>query len=170
MNAETVHLREKIRRITDKWLSGGLPSREKLESTVISLDRWKQDHQVKGIWPNRRPLMATTTLDDGLGQGLQVIERYAAAAGLRVNQLGLLKKPDFIVEQCHRLQPDFLGLTILQLDSEDDLARVGHGKPPETVLIAGGPVFKFDPPMAQRCKVDYVAPNVAYFMDFLLRF
>ncbi len=60
-------------------------------------------------------------------------------------------------------------MTVLQLDSDDDLARVGHALPARTRLIAGGPVFKFDPDMADRCGIDYVAPSVAHFVAYLLR-
>jgi len=112
--------------------------------------------------------MLTATLDDGIGQGISLIERFAAAAGLEVQRIGLLQYPGFILERCHILQPAMLGLTVLQLDSDDDLAEVGLNRPVQTSIVAGGPAFKFDPEMGKRCRVDYIAPNVAYFINYLL--
>lgn len=148
-------------------MSHGLPSREVLDQTTAELNTWKQHHSVTGIWP-QRPLMLTTTLDDGIGQGLAIISQYAEVAGLQVQPLGLMQRPDHIIAACRQHRPAILGLTILQLDSDDDLASIGHNLPPGTALVAGGPVFKFDPEMAQRCSVTYMAASVAYFIDYLL--
>lgn len=168
MNNESDEFREKLGRISRKWISDGLPSRQKLESTAEALAQWKRDQQVSGIWPNR-PLMLTGTIDDGIGQGIQIIECYAKVMGLQVHRLGLLLNPDTIIYQCRQLQPDILGLTILQLDSDDALYKVGHNLPSKTRLITGGSVFKSDPDMASRCHVNYVASNVAFFINDLLK-
>ncbi len=167
MSAQRRILATKIGHICQKWMGQGLPSREGLEKIVVEFTAWKQKHQVTGIWSSQ-PLMLTATLDDGIGQGIEIIERFADMIGLQVQPLGLMQKPAAIVAACNQYQPDFLGLTVLQLDSDDDLAYVGHRLPTQTCLIAGGPVFKFDPQMAMRCRVDYAAPDVAYFMNFLL--
>jgi len=58
---------------------------------------------------------------------------------------------------------------MLQLDSEEELVSIAHRLPAGTCLIAGGPAFRHDPEMAQRCGVHYVAANVAYFIDYLLK-
>jgi hypothetical protein len=60
-------LRHKLRRVCDRWIAEGLPSREVLERTTDALERWKQSHQIVGIWP-LRPLLATATLDDGMAR------------------------------------------------------------------------------------------------------
>ena len=112
--------------------------------------------------------MLTATLDDGMGHGLALIERFAAVMGVSVSPLGLLIKPEAIIAACTQAKPDFLGLTVLQLDSDDDLARVSRNLPANTCLIAGGPAFRYDPEMAERCAVSHVAENVAYFIDFVL--
>ncbi|MBI5897150.1 MAG: hypothetical protein HZB24_14495 [Desulfobacterales bacterium] len=88
---------------------------------------------------------------------------------MQVIPLGLVRPADAIVAACLAHHPEYLGLTVLQLDSEEDLARVGHRLPAGTCLIAGGPAFRYDPEMALRCGVHYVAANVAYFIDFLLK-
>lgn len=167
MTAQFQPLRDKLGQISRQWISAGLPSHGELESTADALAQWKLDRAISGIWPYA-PLMLTATLDDGIGQGISIIERYAGVAGLEVQRIGLLQYPGFIVEKCHILKPALLGLTVLQLDSDDSLAEVGRNRPPHTAIIAGGPAFTFDPDMGERCQVDYVAPNVAYFLGYLL--
>lgn len=167
-NQGAEQLRQKLRRICDQWIAEGLPSREVLERSADELEQWKQRWQTVGIWP-LPPLLATATLDDGIGQGLAIIERYAEVVGLDVERIGLLQQPQTIIDTCHRRQPAFLGLTVLQLDSDDALARIGRSLPEHTRLIAGGPVFAFDSEMAARCNVDFVAADLAHFVDFLLR-
>ena len=149
------------------WTAQRGASRQDLDSAADELVRWKAIHRVGGLWP-RRPLMLTATLDDGIGQGLQIIHRYADILGMDILPLGLLQTPEAITAACRKHEPDFLGLTILQLDSDDDLCQVGHSLPSKTMLIAGGPVFKFDPEMAERCKVGYVAGDASCFIEFLL--
>ena len=161
-------LRDKLGNSSRSWIDDGLPSREGIEVTADRLDEWKRVNGVETIWP-RRPAMITATLDDGMGHGLTIIRRYAECMGLSVNHLGLLKKDVEILAACLQDPPDFLGMTVLQLDSDEALARVGHGLPESTQLIAGGPVFRFDEDMASRCNVSYVAKNVAYFIDYLLK-
>ena len=167
MTADFEIFKDKLGQISRHWISSGLPSRQALESTADDLEKWKRKRAIPGLWPDT-PLMLTATLDDGIGQGISIIERYAGLAGLEVQRIGLLQHPGFIVEKCHILQPALLGLTVLQLDSDDALAEVGRNRPDQTTIIAGGPVFKFDPGMGKRCRVDYVAPNVAYFLKYLL--
>ncbi len=168
MGDATLGLQGKLIQLSQVWISQGLPSHPDLESTADDLVLWKQVHQVNGLWAVR-PLMLTATIDDGLGQGLQIIQRYADVLGMDVIFLGLLQKPEDIVAACHRHEPDFLGLTVLQLDSDEDLCRIGRSLCSKTALIAGGPVFKFDPELAERCNVAYVAGNVACFIDYVLK-
>lgn len=168
MSPGSEELKKRLGLISQKWISEGLPSRQMVESTAEELTQWKRDHQISGIWRNR-PIIVTATIDDGIGQGIQIIENYAKVMGLWVVHIGLLQSSDTLIDQCQQLQPDFLGLTILQLDSDDTLCKVGHNLPSKTCLITGGPVFKFDPDMAARCNVDYVASNVGYFVDYLLK-
>jgi hypothetical protein len=161
-------LRQKLRRICDQWITGGFSSRQVLERAADDLEQWKQNHQIDGIWP-QRPLLATATLDDGIGQGLAIIERFAELVGLDVEPIGLLQPPRIIIDTCRQRQPAFLGLTVLQLDSDDALAMIGSSLPEQTRLIAGGPVFAFDPEMAVRCNIDFVAADLPRFLDYLLR-
>jgi hypothetical protein len=160
-------LRGKLQVLHRQWIRDGLPTRQQLENVAIELELWKKNNRVAGLW-DPRPCMLTATLDDGMGVGLAIIERYAAILGFYVIHLGLLQKKETIVDACLEHRPDFLGLTVLQLDSEDDLAYIGSRLPQRTKLIAGGPVFAFDPEMAGRCHICFVARDLAHFIDFLL--
>lgn len=151
-----------------EWIALGLPSRKKLETIADEWLFWKKKHKINGLWDDE-PLMLTATIDDGLGQGLQIIHHYAKVLGIRVLSIGLLQQPENILNACRKYQPEFLGMTILQLDSDDALFQIGHGLESKTCLIVGGPVFKFDRELAERCKVDFVANNVAYFIDYFLK-
>lgn len=159
-------LRIQLQQISQPWRINGLPSAEAVEAEAVRLDNFKKEHKINGLW-DIPPLLVTATLDDGLGQGLSSIHRYAAIAGLNVHHLGLLQTADSIIRACQKLNPDFVGLTVLQLDTDEALAQIGHNLPPRTRLVAGGPAFTYDPEMASRCGVAYVARNVAYFIDFL---
>lgn len=160
-------LRNTLHQLCREWMTHGVPSSEGLDQTAEGLRAWKQQYGVSGIW-SKPLLMVTATIDDGIGQGIEIITRYAEIAGLQVQSLGLMQDPVHIIASCRQCRPAILGLTILQLDSDEALAHIGHNLPSDTVLVAGGPVFKYDPEMAQRCGVTYAAANVAYFIKFLL--
>ena len=160
-------LKERLQQISRRWIEDGLPVRDEIMASATALEEWKRRRQVQGLWPVP-PLMITSTLDDGLGQGLALIERFAAIMGITVDKMGLLQKPQDIVSRCRSQKPDFLGLTVLQLDSDDDLAWIGNNLPAETCLIAGGAAFRLDPDLAHRCRVEFVAKDVAHFIDFMV--
>ena len=122
-----------------------------------------------GLWDNP-PLMITATLDDGLGQGLEVIRMFSETAGLEIIDLGLLVTPEKIITACKKNNPDLLGLTVLQFDSEEDILMISKNLPSKTKIISGGPVFTADPEFARRTGIHFAAKNVAYFIRFLLRF
>lgn len=160
--------RQKIEALSQQWIDQGLPSREVLVSSATSLLQWRQQHRENTLW-STAPRLVTATLDDGIGQGIDMINLFARVMGLEVTPLGLMLKPEIIMDVCRRHMPDYLGLTVLQLDSEDDLAAIGHQLAPQIRLIAGGPAFMYDKELALRCAVQYVAPNVAYFIDYVLK-
>ena len=122
-----------------------------------------------GLWDNP-PLMITATLDDGLGQGIEVIRMFSETAGLEIIDLGLLVAPEKIIAACKKNNPDLLGLTVLQFDSEEDISMISKNLPSKTKIIAGGPVFTADPEFARRTGVHFTAKNAAYFIRFLLQF
>ena len=160
--------REAVDRLATQWLSSGLPSRQEVDQAADRLLRLRDQLNIQGIWKSS-PVMVTATLDDGVGQGLTVIEKYAAAIGIRMVSLGLMQTPETIIAACQEYQPDYLGMTVLQFDSEDDLITIAEQLPPRTRIVAGGPVFSGDPEFAVRTRTHYAAKNVADFLRFMLR-
>lgn len=158
----------KLKQLCTDWMDRGLPSRQQIIAQAVSLDQWKQKNAIAGLWDTPVKLLSTT-LDDGIGQGIEIINLFSATMGIQVVFLGLVQSPEAIVSACRKILPDILGMTVLQQDSEDGLHLVGRSLPPKTRLIAGGAAFKYDPELAERCSVDYVAENVAYFIDYVLR-
>ena len=69
---------------------------------------------------------------------------------------------------CRDLEPMLLGLTVLQFDTEEDLAFIARNIPATTRIVAGGPVFKADPDLAKRAGIHRVADDAADFLKFLL--
>ena len=159
--------REAIDQLAKLWISSGLPSRQAVAQAAAQLIRLRNQLGIEGLWAPP-PLMVTATLDDGLGQGLEVIEAFAAAMGIRLVSLGLMQSPETITAACRRDQADYLGMTVLQFDSEDDLIRIAEKLPSQTRIIAGGSVFSADAEFAQRTGVHYAAKNVAYFLSYML--
>ncbi|MGA6926619.1 MAG: hypothetical protein WBY88_13100 [Desulfosarcina sp.] len=160
-------LREAVNRLTDDWLTGGPPSRQTLDQAAKEIVRLRARLNVNGVWQDP-PSMLTATLDDAIGQGLEVIEMFAAAIGMRLTRLGLMQSPAAVIDACRRHHPDYLGLTILQFDTEDDLLFIAGRLPDHTRIVAGGPVFAGDPEFAGRTGIHYAAKNVADFLRFML--
>jgi hypothetical protein len=168
LNSLKTELYRRLDRQSRQWAASGLPSRQALLTRAAQLAQWKQQQGVPGLW-TEKPLLLTATLDDGMGVGLDMIHRYADVLGLTLMPLGLLQAPAVIVDACQRYRPDFLGVTVLQPDSGDDLAFLGKHLPARTRLIAGGPAFRYDPELARRCGVHFVARDVGAFIAFMLQ-
>lgn len=167
MEESYLEFRCAVSHLAERWLINGLPSRQGLEEAAVELDRLREKLKVCGIWENA-PSMLTATLDDGLGQGLAIIERFASAIGIRLISLGVMQSPAVIVEACRQHRPEYLGLTILQFDSEDNLAYIASAIPGKTRIVAGGPVFSGDPGFAGRTGTHHAAKNVASFLRIML--
>jgi len=145
----------------------GPPTREVYLNAARELRLWRKERNHTGLW-TVPPLMVTATVDDGWGHGLEVIEKLADAVGIRVNPLGLLQAPAAIIEACRRMKPHFLGMTVLQFDSDDMVAEIIHGLPPFTRLVAGGAAFHYDPDFAARTGTHVVMKNGTAFLRFLI--
>lgn len=167
MNDAYKIFRDAVRETADGWLADGLPSRQVLEESAVRLLRLRQKLQIPGLWEHP-PCMVTATLDDGLGQGLAIIEQFADAIGVRLVSLGLLQPAAAIVNACRDEKPDFLGMTILQFDTEETLTTIAGQLPQKTRIVAGGPAFTGDPDFADRTGTHYAARNVAAFLRFML--
>lgn len=147
--------------------AGGKPSRTELSAAAEEMRQWKKARRLEGLWPTA-PLMVTATLDDAMGHGLDLIHSYADLAGLRIQALGLLQGAETISAACRELAPALLGLTVLQFDTEEDLALIARNIPVTTRIVAGGPVFKADPDLAGRAGIHRVASDAADFLKYIL--
>jgi len=165
--SDSERLSLKIREVLEILRQTAHPSRTFFTDEARKLLEWKDTHGISGLW-DEPPLMLTATVDDGWGHGLEVIRLYAAAAGVRVHHLGLLCTPEFIIEECLKHEPDILGMTVLQFDTEDALAMIREKIPVKTQIVAGGPLFRADPEFAHRCGIDVTAKDAAEFMSYLL--
>ena len=162
-------MRNAVIRMTREWIRQRKPSREDYLKGAQALATKRLESKRGGLWP-ASPLMLTATLDDGWGHGLDVIEALATAVGVRVCRLGLLQTPADIINACRREQPDLLGLTVLQFDSDEVLKRITANLPPRTTLIAGGAAFRYDAEFAERTGTHAVALDGVAFLQFLLDF
>ena len=143
------------------------PTREDYLDAAREFSRQREQGGLDGLWRNP-PLMVTATIDDGWGHGLQVVEALARAVGVEVHSLGVLQGSEAIVAACRRLRPRLLGLTVLQLDSDETVREIARGIPSETLLIAGGAAYLYDPDFAERTGTALVIPNGREFLRFLL--
>jgi methylmalonyl-CoA mutase cobalamin-binding subunit len=161
-------LLERIEAILTTWKDTGIPARASLHEIADGIIEWRNAVGIPGLW-EAPPLMVGATLDDGWGHGIQLILKFAEAMGVNTNFIGLLQPWEKIVAACRECQPDFLGLTVLQLDTEDDLMELRHHLPENIKIIAGGPVFTIDPELAERVGIDFVAKDAGAFMRLLLK-
>ncbi len=162
-------LRERLIDLISGWKDSGKPTRTGFQSAAEEIILWKKKNRISGLW-KIPPLFVTATIDDGWGHGIQLIQLWAKAMGMKVRSLGLLVKPEEIIRKCRRFHPEFLGMTVLQFDSEDDLVLITRNLPSKTRVIAGGPVFGADPDLAERAGIYFVAGNAAEFVAFMLNF
>jgi len=163
-----MRLKTVLTRLCRTWEARGLFSRNRVMVTGRQLMLWKQDRNIAGLWP-KPPVLATATLDDGMGMGLDLIELYAAVAGMRVERLDLLMEADDLVAACRKRPPDFLGLTVLREDAMDLLDTViGPAMPHATTILAGGPVFRLLPLSERKEKPYVILPDLAAFVRYVL--
>jgi methanogenic corrinoid protein MtbC1 len=162
-------LRERLIHLLSEWETIGRPTRTGFQSAAEKIIQWKKKNRISGLW-EIPPVLVTATIDDGWGHGLQLIGLWAKAMGFKVQSLGLLVSPEEILRKCLQIHPDFLGMTVLQFDTEDDLILIVRNLPSKTLVIAGGPVFSADPELADRIGVHFVARNAAEFIAYMLKF
>jgi hypothetical protein len=151
-----------------RWRDQGIPAREELLRLAEELGEYGSACHYEGLWGGHpTPLLVTATVDDGWGYGVEIINRYAQAMGLRTHFLGLLQAPETIVDYCQLQAPEWLGLTVLQFDSEEILEWISSRLPDQTRLVLGGPLFKVDPELAGRIGAACVARNIADFVELI---
>jgi hypothetical protein len=160
-------LQTAIRSLTDRWRRDGLPGPDALAAAARTLAELRESPGVIPLW-QRPPRFYTATLDDALGQGLAIIHCFADAVGLRRRHLGLTVPADTVIAACRADAPALLGMTVLQFDSETDLTRIRREIPKTTRMVCGGPLFKADPDLAERCGIDFIAKDAGAFLQYLL--
>jgi methylmalonyl-CoA mutase cobalamin-binding subunit len=160
-------VRDRVSEMLQDWSRQGKPTREDYLEGARKLEALRRQSEWGGLWP-RPPSMLTATLDDGWGHGLDIIEALAVSAGVTVHALGVLQSPATIVRACRDRQPDLLGLTVLQFDSDDALIHITRSLPPGTTLIGGGAAYLYDPEFAERTGTHAVARDGIGFLRFLL--
>jgi len=158
---------EEARSFLQRWKAEGVPPRWTLLKEADDLEERRQALGAQGLW-SFSPVLLTATLDDGWGHGLEVIHRFAEVLGVRIIPLGTLQTPQAIVDRCYEHLPDLVGLTVLQMDSEEGLAFVARHLPPSTRLMAGGPPFAIDPELASRTGVHCAARHAGDFLEAVL--
>jgi hypothetical protein len=161
--------RERLIHLLSEWEKNGIPTRTGFQSAAEEIIQWKKKNHISSLW-EIPPLFVTATIDDGWGHGLQLIHLWAKALGLKVQSMGLLLPAAEIISKCVKFQPDFLGMTVLQFDTEDDLILITKNLPSKTQVIAGGPIFSADPELAGRAGVHFVAKNASEFLAYMLKF
>lgn len=153
--------------VSELKASPGFSGSEILQTGRSMLAR-KKAGGVDGIFASP-PGMMTATLDDGIGQGLSLIHCFAELAGVRLIPLGLMQAPETVINECQRQQPDILGITVLQYDTEELLCSDIIPHLPETVqVIAGGPVFKTMDQAELSAKPYRVYNDAGAFLAYLL--
>jgi hypothetical protein len=167
MAPDTDRLEHKLMALMDQWRQSGLPGRNTLLETAEALRAWKQSAHLQGLW-KISPGLATATIDDAWGMGLDIIEAYAEVLGMSVMRIGLEVSSQTIISACHTYRPDYLGMTVLQFDTEEDLCMIGKAIPEKTKIIVGGPIFKSDPDLAKRAGIHFVAKDLPAFLQLFL--
>lgn len=160
-------MRDGVCDMLQDWARRGKPTREDYLNGARRLEVLRRQSEWGGLW-QKSPLMITATLDDGWGNGLDIIEALAASVGVTAHSLGVLQSPATIVQACRDRQPALLGLTVLQFDSDEALLRITRALPPVTTLIAGGAAYLYDPDFAERTGTHAVARDGMAFLRFLL--
>lgn len=165
-----IELADRLSKLLDTW-DRERPGRATLHAAADELIKWRRAENMPGLWA-RPPRMLGATLDDGWGHGIELILKFAKALGCETHFLGVLCPIDTIVEACKKETPDILGLTVLQLDTEEALKELGKKLSREfrrkIKLIVGGPVFTIDPELAGRVGIDVVARDAAHFIRHML--
>jgi len=160
-------LRVALGELSDNWRRNPMVSWTEMYQTGGQLLEWKQEKTISGLW-TKTPVMITATLEDGVGQGLKMIHLFSRVAGIDIVPLGLMQKETAIITACQKKAPDFLGMTILQFDSEERLSHMADKIPEATQIVVGGPIFNMMDREELSEKPYIVLNTVSDYIDFLL--
>jgi methanogenic corrinoid protein MtbC1 len=160
-------LRNILSEFSDTWRQNPTISWSEIYQIGEKLLERKTEEKIPGLW-EPKPTMITATLEDGVGQGLKMIRLFSVIAGIEIVPLGLMQTEEVIIEACTKQQPDFLGMTILQFDSEERLNHIIDHIPKEIQVVVGGPAFKLID-KEELLKKNYIVLNtVGAYLNYLL--
>ncbi len=143
-------------------------SRERLVSWAEKFIDYKKTRNFTGFFKTPQTML-TATIDDGLGMGIELISLYAKVAGIDIIKLGIMLSAEEIIEGCNRYMPDYLGLTVLQFDTQDELIKIADKIDKNIKIIAGGPVFSLNTNFLKESKVNYTAKNAPDFLRIIIK-
>lgn len=162
-----MRLGDRLQILVENWRALGLPSHSELLALADQIAT-EVPGSADGLWAPHRPLLLTATMDDGIGQGLQIVERYARLVGMRVQALGLNCSVNEIVMASQKASPQMIGLTVLQWDTLEEITALRRVLPETVALVIGGPIFRRHPLVALKSGVDAVAGGIGEFVEYLL--
>jgi methylmalonyl-CoA mutase cobalamin-binding subunit len=166
----TLNKKRQFKKYLYQWLEQSSThhnSREFLINSKKAIEQFMIVNAMDGLW-TKSPVLLTATLDDALGQGLDIIESFSIILGITIKRIGLMREPETIISICQKEEPDYLGMTVLQFDSENELQRISKEIPEKTCFIAGGPLFQRDANFARKCGIHETFKNVGEYIFFVL--
>jgi len=168
-NADILKLHKILTELVSTWNNNPTISWGHIYSIGEKLLVWKKQNNCKGLW-GKSPKMITATMDDGIGQGLKMIHLFSRVAGVELFQLGLMQSMETIIDACKNQHPHFLGMTILQFDTEEILNAIISKIPINIQILVGGPIFKKISESTLQNKKYIPFDNVCDYLNFLLHF
>jgi len=168
-NTDIFKLRKILNEFVNQWQNDPKISWTQIYHIGEKLLEWKTQKGIAGIW-KKSPKMITATMDDSLGQGLKMIHLFSRIAGIDIMPLGLMLSEETIIDACNNQFPDFLGMTILQYDTEKVLNSMIQKFPDKMNILVGGPIFKAIPRNELQNKKYISFNNVSNYLEFLLCF
>jgi methylmalonyl-CoA mutase cobalamin-binding subunit len=162
-------LRTILNELVNQWQNDPTVSWYQIYQVGEKLLAWKTQNRIAGIW-KQSPKMITATMDDAIGQGLKMIHLFSRIAGMDIEPLGLMQSKETIIDACNYQLPDFLGMTILQYDTEEILNTIIPQFPKKMCILVGGPIFKMIPENELQHKKYTSFNSICDYLNFLLQY
>ena len=166
-NADILKLHKILDEFVTSWQNDPTISWTHIYTVGEKLLAWKTQQNIVGLW-RHPPKMITATMDDAIGQGLKMIHLFSRVAGVEIIPLGLMQSKEAIIEACKNQHSDFLGMTILQFDTEEELNAIIQQIPERMEVLVGGPIFKVIPENELLNKKYIPCNSICDYLNFLL--
>jgi hypothetical protein len=168
-NADILKLRKIMNELIDIFKNDSKISWTQIYSIGEKLLEWKKEKNIVGLW-EYPPKIVTATIDDAIGQGLKIIHLFSQIAGLEIIHLGLMQSQKTIIDACNTQKPAFLGMTILQFDTEEILNTIIPQLPETIHVLVGGPIFKMIPDHTLQYKKYISFNHISDYLAFLCNY